>query len=66
MAKVLFVLAGLSLYVGAFALMWRLYEAMPDGGYVIILVAPAIPMFWLGSVCLKRGGAPPEILFRLK
>jgi hypothetical protein len=68
MKKSLFLIAGACLYIGAFLTIALLYWLIPaDTTFpVLLIVAPAIPMLWLGTVCLKRGGAPPGVLFRMK
>ena len=68
MKKTLFLIIGWCLYIGAFVTIALMYYLMPAGSTfpVILIVVPAIPMLWLGSICLKRGGAPPGAMFRWK
>lgn len=68
MKKILFLIAGGVLYVGAFVVIGLLYYLMPAGSTfpVILIVLPAIPMLWLGSICLRNGNAPKALLLQWK
>jgi len=38
---------------------------LPPGRYPVVLIGlPALPMVWLGSVCLRRAGVPIEQYIR--
>jgi len=66
--KTFFLIAGACLYIDAIAMIALMYYLMPAGSTfpVILIVVPAIPMLWLGSICLRRGGASSGLMFRWK
>jgi hypothetical protein len=68
MTKILFLLTGGLLYVGAAAVIVFMWYLMPAGSTfpVIIIVLPALPLIWLGSVCLRNGGAGQRLLWQKK
>jgi hypothetical protein len=65
--KIFFGTLGIAILTCAFPVSMALWDLLPAGRYPTILAGlPALPLVWLGLICLRSTGLPVEEFVRTR